>query len=421
LNQEDVDERRAVDLSVHRQIGRRGPDPCFLARNHGRRRFIAPQELRSQDRPYSRGAETMRKLDSVRNVIGAVIFVTTVIGRSTGTAQELPATCDPNDPPSCLYVSDLSYKMGTIERMLFDGNRGNYPVPILIRYPIGAAESRPVVIWHHGGTVSRKGRYRSAEWGTALAKAGYVVIHPSRTPLADATAYEAECKESGFDTEVDCANWLSQWRFGPQTTHFIIDGLAQLMIDVPALANRLDLTKIVVGGHSGGSAAALANAGAWQQWLEGARRYDETDLRPIAFIASAPQGPMYAGFNSGFQAAPFDGIKTSSYAGIDRPFLFITGVGDETGEPPESRVTAWLSALPGKKVLSWDLHPAAVHETMDIHRCDTALRAKHCHWIKSAGLAFLDAVVRGRPEAQEWIASKAYVVLTEGAIELHRR
>jgi hypothetical protein len=65
--------------------------------------------------------------------------------------------------------------------------------------------------------------------------------------------------------------------------------------------------------------------------------------------------------------------------------------------------------------------PAAVHETMDIDNSDTPLREEHCLWIESAGVAFLDAIVRQRPEAQEWMASEAYEILTEGAIELHRR
>ena len=58
----------------------------------------------------------------------------------------------------------------------------------------------------------------------------------------------------------------------------------------------------------------------------------------------------------------------------------------------------------------------AVHETMDIDKCDTAVRSDHCRWIGSAGLAFLDAVVRGRPAAQQWLDSDAYRVLVDGAV-----
>ena len=102
--------------------------------------------------------------------------------------------------------------------------------------------------------------------------------------------------------------------------------------------------------------------------------------------------------------------------------MFITGVGDETGEPPESRTAAWLTAQgTGDLYLSWDTDRRAVHETMDIDKCDTATRSDHCRWIGSAGLAFLDATVRLRPEAQHWLDSDAYRVLTGGAIELHNR
>jgi hypothetical protein len=63
----------------------------------------------------------------------------------------------------------------------------------------------------------------------------------------------------------------------------------------------------------------------------------------------------------------------------------------------------------------------AVHETMDVDKCDTPLRADHCRWIASTGLAFLDALVRERDEAKEWLRSNALEVLSGGAIELHRR
>jgi hypothetical protein len=114
-------------------------------------------------------------------------------------------------------------------------------------------------------------------------------------------------------------------------------------------------------------------------------------------------------------------VSEHSFVGIDRPFMFITGVGDKTGEPPEARVTAWLTSAPGYKALVWDTVAEGVHETMDIDRCDTPLRADHCAWLGAAGLAFLDAVLRERPQAQEWLRSNAHEVLSSGTIELHRR
>lgn len=338
-------------------------------------------------------------------------------------ARALPSTCDPADPATCLYTSDLAYEVGEIDQVsLIDSARNHYEIPLVIRYPVGAPGPRPVVIWHHGGFPSERGATRSEEWSCKLAAAGYVLIHPARAPIADPTPFEAECRDNGFADPERCAGWITQLRYGPQNTHFLIDHLADVEALDPALAGMLDATQIVVAGHSAGTASVLANAGASQQWEPNGPVYNERNDAPIAFMATGPQGPMYAGFSSGFQSpGSHRGVTTHSFAAIERPFLFITGVGDETGEPPETRVTAWLTSLPGNKALVWDTVAEAVHETMDIDKCNTPLRAEHCEWLGSAGLAFLDAVIRRRPEAEAWMRSDALSVLSGGAIELHRR
>src|SRR4051794_39050048 len=77
----------------------------------------------------------------------------------------LPASCIAAGPEPCVYQSDLNYPVGVIDPiMLSDPARGNYTIPLLIRYPIGAVGRRPVVIWNHGGNPSPQGRQRSAEW-----------------------------------------------------------------------------------------------------------------------------------------------------------------------------------------------------------------------------------------------------------------
>jgi hypothetical protein len=313
-----------------------------------------------------------------------------------------------------VYQSDLNYPVGVIDPiMLSDPARGNYTIPLLIRYPIGAVGRRPVVIWNHGGNPSPQGRQRSAEWGNTLAAAGYVVIHPSRVLIQNAAPFQAECQANGFGDPATCAYWVTQFRYGSQNTTFLIDNLAQIEAASPALAGRLDPRRIVVAGHSAGSGVVLANAGAWQKWTPTGPTYTERYTRVIAFLASGVQGPMYAGFSSGFQP--------DSFLGIARPFMFITGIGDETGEPSTARTTAWLSSRAGSKLLLWDTSAGAVHETMDIHKCDTPARSDHCRWIASAGLAYLDAIVRGRSQAQRWLASPAMAALSGGAIELHQR
>ena len=344
-------------------------------------------------------------------------LIFTMISASFSGARPLGASggCDGSNPETCLYTSDLSFNVGIADGIvLVDPARDNYEIPLLVRFSIGAPGPRPVVIWNHGGAPSANGKTRSEEWGNTLAAAGYVVIHPSRLPVdSPSKDLKRECKANGFKSSVDCDLWISDMRFGAQTTHFLIDHLAQIEAANLALKGQFDMTKIVVAGHSAGTTTVLSNAGAFQQWVTGGTRYEERDDRPIAFLASGPQGPMYAGFASGFQ--------TTSFLKIDRPFMFITGVGDETGEPIPTRVIGWITSIPGNKALVWDTEPGAVHETMDINKCDTPVQHNHCRWLASAGVAFLDSVVRERPEARDWMASNALNVLSGGAIELHRR
>ena len=268
--------------------------------------------------------------------------------------------------------SDLAYDVGEIDgASLTDTARGDYDLVLVIRYPVGAQGPRPVVIRHHGGNPSIRGATRSEEWSRNLAAAGYVVVHPSRTLIADSTPFEAECRDNGVTSPDECAYWVTQVRYGPQNTHFLISHLADVEALDPALAGMLDVDMFVVAGHSAGTGGArqcrrVAAMDARRP------RYDERNDAPIAFLATGVQGPMYAGFHAGFQSpGTHRAIAEHSFVGIDRPFMFITGVGDETGEPPEARVTAWLTAAPGGKALVWDTMAEAVHETMDI---DSAIR-----------------------------------------------
>jgi hypothetical protein len=168
------------------------------------------------------------------------------------------------------------------------------------------------------------------------------------------------------------------------------------------------------------ASSASAICLAWQQWsIDLPNRsipgpiYRERIDGIVAFMGSGMQGPMYAGFKSGFQPG--------SFYDIDRPLLVITGKGDESGEPSESRTSSWLTSEPGSKYLSWDIEIEAEHETMNVNTCGSPLQSNHCRWITSLGIAYVDAFVRQRPEAIAWLASDSYSTLTGGAIELHRR
>ena len=336
--------------------------------------------------------------------------------------QALVPVCANGKNTNCIYAADQEYPVVTLRNIsLTDYARNNYEVNLLIRYPVGATGPLPVVFWNHGGSPSPNAGERSENWSMKLASAGYVVIHPVRTYISDPGPFMDECLLNGFTTPDECIYWVSQQRYGPENIHFLLAHLPEIEALDAALSGMLDSSRIVIAGHSAGTAVVLATAGAWQQWQPAAPRYNENDPAPMAFLATGVQGPMYAGYLTGFHSAGENGISEFSFSQLTRPFLFITGVGDMNGKPPEARTTAWLTSKPGNKVLVWDTNPEAVHETMDAQKCDTPVRQNHCEWIKATGLAFLDAVVRNSATAASWLKSNTLHVISNGEIELHRR
>src|SRR6185436_15992378 len=257
-------------------------------------------------------------------------------GGTANDAVSAAARCVPTDPATCRYTSDLSFAVGVADNLLLrDPARANLPVPLLIHYPIGAHGQRPVVIWNHCGAPSANGKDRSEEWGLNLAAAGYVVIHPSRVPINDVAPFQAECTLEGFPAPEDCALFIANVKFGPQTAVFVLDSLPAIEAMVPELAGHIDGTHVVMAGHSAGSPVPLTLAGAVRVFNSGPQR--DGDPRPVAFLATGPHGPDYASFEDGFREDSFHEIDA-------RPFLWISGRGDETGavgadnhEPSEAR------------------------------------------------------------------------------------
>lgn len=344
-------------------------------------------------------------------------------------SQPLPAVCTSPGPEPCLYTPATTWQTDARDFLLQDPSRNNHDVPFRVYYPKNTpAGLRPVVIWNHGGSVEDPAKPgsnldASKDRGLSFAAAGYVSIHVVRRSVVNPTPADlAACVAAGVITSTaasgqalqNCKDWLGWHVYGPQNVAFLARVLPQYQVGMlPGFIGTPDPNRIIVGGWSGGTEAPLHIAGATQKF--GQFKLPQVVVPGVvAFMADSPRGPEYAGFQSG--------LAEDAYYGIDaRPFMFFSGRGDETGEPAESRLAAWMGSTPGGKHLSWDNSPDAIHGTMDIGECSTTLRANHCRWMRSLGVAFLDAMVSNQPQAVAWLASDAYKTLTSGVIELHRR
>ena len=352
-----------------------------------------------------------------RDYAASLLLAFAATGATSNVVADPPAGCSPTSRRDCIYTPERTFaRTDVFDTILTDPARNDYDLPVRVHYPVGASGPLPVVIYNHGGAASNDGGFgpNAQPLPTLWAEHGYVVISPSRAlPDSVTAAQEAECAANNVAPDL-CSGFFAFNIYGPANTDFLIESFPRLAQRHRPLRGLLDPERVVVAGWSGGSTIALANAGAPRQFASGGPVYRQNTPRPIGFFGISTQGPDYAGFGGGFDSESYDDIDA-------RPFVTFTGKGDTNGKPSETRSTAWLRSAPGHKFLSFDRVPEARHATMNLSRCVTAVEAMHCEWMKSAGLAFLDAVTSGRPAAADWLASDAYQTLTEGEIELFRR
>ena len=251
----------------------------------------------------------------------------------------LAAACASNDKktdPNAAPVITNPYSMGgttipvgAIPAAALHDPQRNRDIEFSIDYPTKAGPY-PVIIFspEYGGS---RAAYvgLSAYW----AGHGYVVIKPSHADagatraamdrLNDERRAEAEAQMRGgrrgrsqqtsapqpatFRADPSQA-WESEqtsqdWQNRVADIRFIIDSLPKLIEQYPEIKERVDATKIGVGGHSYGALTAMMTA--------------ETDPRVKAVEAMSPPGPL-----------PDRGLTRESYAAIRVPALFLTGSRD---------------------------------------------------------------------------------------------
>ncbi len=325
-----------------------------------------------------------------RPVLAALLFAITGAPALAGEfilvgGFEPAVTLHPLPPPATVVVADGDVVNAAHGRT----------IPIRARWSqeaLDAGGMLPVVVWVHGGDADVNGRLGSREWSETLARAGYVVVHPSIVPR-DATARNALWAEFGLqpDQAVACA-FNPVFVDRPRDTSAVIDALTSLPAQFPALAGRLDLARVAVAGHSFGAFTSRAVAGARLDLCPSGtgapvgwpfRDVRFTDPRPIAFLALSPQGPGRLAF--------FE----DSFGVLDRPEFMATGRGDVTpAETPADRLRSFQLIAPRGKYLLYIDDDRATHATFNLNE-PTA--PQFDPWLQSHVLAFLGAEVRGDP------------------------
>lgn len=295
----------------------------------------------------------------------------------------------PNTP--FFYRPAQTFTTATLDGYTVQDAAHNRQIPIFIRYPQNATGQLPLILWSHGGNADANGKYGNQQWGTFLAQSGYIVIHQSHLGRS-AAEFAALCSEFNVPNLQQCADSFGTLEVDrPRDANAVLADLDAIENNFPQIRGRIDRTKIAVAGHSFGSYTAMTLAGGRVELTPQFNDVSFANPLPRAFLTLSPQGPGRFGW------------KNNSWREIVRPVLLATGPSDNTpGEQAADRIVPFGLMPTGNKYLFYLNHPDSTHETFNLNN---GAHPEFSQWLASYSLAFLDAKLKNRIEAQTYLFS----------------
>jgi predicted dienelactone hydrolase len=221
----------------------------------------------------------------------------------------------------------------TIDCAVLQDSQRKKELQVKVTYPL-AAGKYPVVVFSHGAGGSKNTDSLLTQY---WADHGYVCLQPTHEDsvlLARQRGEQITFRQLLRSILKDYAGWQNRVR----DVSFVIDSLPALQ----KLADRIDATRIGVGGHSYGAWVSQIIGGAKINLPEGERTM--ADKRVKAVLLLSPQGIVPGTL----------GMKNEhSWDGLRIPTMVMTGSldGGLEGQTPEWRVQPFRYSPPGNKYL----------------------------------------------------------------------
>jgi hypothetical protein len=300
------------------------------------------------------------------------------------------------------YISDFGEHGLREAHDILAGHPAFAERPLVCRWPDGGAEG--FVVFCHGlGSDGSEYSALSGHW----ARHGYLVIHPTFRDAIGAVARDEP--ELELDPRADLSDWTAiphvkarmheilhtpeRWLERVGLVRSLMTGLTEIF--EATCGRQVKFIPGAIAGHSFGAYAAQLLAGA-EIDLPGdpARRFRDERFRAAVLLSAQGRGQQ--------------GLRNGSWDAMAGPVLNVTGTLDRGAKGGDWR---WKSE-------PFELAPAggkylAVLEDADHYLGGFADRRVRRHVpaqqeaVKQITLAFLDANLRGRQAARDWLGSIA--------------
>jgi len=302
----------------------------------------------------------------------------------TNTSDLAPATSAAYDPLKISHSSDVV----TLDLEFTDDARQRR-IPLRIYLPLDvsapAATPQPVILFSHGLGGSRQG---STFLGQHWAKRGYIAVFLQHTGSDEdvwrdirlnqrrAALVQAANGQQLNERKQDVATALEQLeRWQKQPEH--------------PLAERMDLTRVGMSGHSFGARTTQQVSGE-TPW----GRVQTTDQRIRAAIVMSP-------------SVPAAGNPDRAFRNVQLPWLLMTGTHDDSplgDQTPASRRRVYPALPPGDKYeLVLDGAEHSVFTDRRLSGEAKPRRPEHHRSILALSTAFWDTYLRDDPAAKAWL------------------
>lgn len=273
--------------------------------------------------------------------------------------------------------------------------------PLACRWPLGKEAAAFVVFCHGLGSSGREYAALSRFW----ARNGYLVIHPTFSDAIGTVAREEP--GLGLDPETDLSGWMSLPHVRARM-HEILHAPERWTARLDRVGEVMGRLGAIVAATCGGDAARMPGAiaghsfGAYTAQLLAGAEIDMPDGRDGRFADAR----FAAALLLSAQGRDQQGLRDGSWDAMDRPALTVTGTLDRGAKGGDWR---WKSE-------PYELAPAdgkylAVLEDGDHYLGGFADDGRQPQVpaqqeaVRLITLAFLDAHLRGRQAARDWLAS----------------